>query len=451
MQPSGFTKLPVLERIKQITAKPLALKEIAIVSVQHLLHTTGSLFQAFIDLGCRPSDIHLLGKLYSANDTVADGLKSLGVKVYPCSRTFPWGEYDSQLGSDVEQMWVAAEKDIRARKLNRIIVLDDGGYAIAAIPRSLQNDCSIIAVEQTMSGLQKASHGAVNFQVIQVASSAAKKFVEPPIIADAVFSRVDAWAASTVGGVSGVVGAGSIGQAIARALKGRGHRVAVYERERELDLGIAGIDIHQSLEELWAVSDTLWGCTGDDILEALTFWQSMSGIRILVSCSSSDREFRAALRRLNESPEFEHVSRLEDVTLQLPHGTLQIRNGGFPVNFDGSPESAPGADIQVTRGLLLAAVLQAVDGENFHDGLLSPTMQSEIVQEWLRVQPHRRAWYADDLLNSFKDIGWIAQHSGSRIGKSSVSNEYPRYWLMPSEQALRRPQEKGCRSRAVRL
>lgn len=40
---------------------------------------------------------------------------------------------------------------------------------------------------------------------------------------------------------------------------------------------------------------------------------------------------------------------------------MHVLRSGFPVNFDNSLESVPSHDIQLTRGLIFGAVLQACD------------------------------------------------------------------------------------------
>ena len=91
------------------------------------------------------------------------------------------------------------------------------------------------------------------------------------------------------------------------------------------------------------------------------WWPKLIGEKVLISCSSQDLEFRSALLSLNDG-NHGPVSQRQltcEVTVPLSEGKLRILRGGFPVNFDGSRESVPAADIQMTRGLLLGAILQA--------------------------------------------------------------------------------------------
>jgi hypothetical protein len=93
--------------------------------------------------------------------------------------------------------------------------------------------------------------------------------------------------------------------------------------------------------------------------------------------------------------------------------------GGFPVNFDGSSESVPAADIQMTRGLLLGAILQATalieSGQtNPERVMLLPEVQQLVVREWIQIRTSRRKSFEPWLLNSFlqDDLSWIAANSG---------------------------------------
>jgi hypothetical protein len=76
--------------------------------------------------------------------------------------------------NDVSRMWAHIEKALRSATPVGIIVLDDGGYCLAAVPPSLKVRFPIVGIEQTMSGLAEFPE-RLHFPVIEVASSAAKK------------------------------------------------------------------------------------------------------------------------------------------------------------------------------------------------------------------------------------------------------------------------------------
>ena len=176
-----------------------------------------------------------------------------------------------------------------------------------------------------------------------------------------------------------------------------------------------------SLEELYSKSTTIFGCTGKDTLAGQEWWPKLNGEKVLISCSSQDLEFRSALVSLNDGKQAP-VSQRQltcEVTVPLSEGKLRILRGGFPVNFDGSRESVPAADIQMTRGLLLGAILQAASliesGQtNPERIMLLPEVQRLVVSEWIQIRASRRKSFEPWLLNSFlqDDLGWIAANSG---------------------------------------
>jgi hypothetical protein len=116
-----------------------------------------------------------------------------------------------------DEMWSVVEQEIAGRHIRQIIVLDDGGAAIISAPSTLI-DKNIVGVEHTVSGLKAASIYRPTIPIIEVASCAAKKLIEPPLIARAVLSRVERLAKGLKRRVSGAVGLGSIGRAIVMML-----------------------------------------------------------------------------------------------------------------------------------------------------------------------------------------------------------------------------------------
>jgi hypothetical protein len=344
---------------------------------------------------------------------VARVLRDLGVHVYDNAGWFPWGGYDSQLRADASAMWRAAAASIDSSEIDRIVVLDDGGQATATAPDDLRRRIPMIAVEQTMSGLQDLDRDEQSMPVIAVASSAAKRLIEPPMICAAAFGRAIRDAAGFAGLSMGVIGSGSIGRAILNGMVQSGYTTNVYDPDDTALDRTVNARICASAEELLSVSDVLWGCSGTDFFSDVNLSATAGSAKILISCSSSDREFRTLLRRLNARPEFERVDRLSDISFECDAMTFDVRRGGFPINFDGSPESVPATHIQVTRGLLFAGVVQACSQTTESATLmLSPQAQQAVVNAWFDELPDPREQCAPALLDSFRDEDWIAQNSG---------------------------------------
>jgi hypothetical protein len=187
--------------------------------------------------------------------------------------------------------------------------------------------------------------------------------------------------------------------------------VSAFDSSEDVVTDLPAMSRTPSIDELWYRSSVLWGCSGSDALRDLHRSGSV-GERELISCSSSDREFRSLLQLLNEDECYRGVSRLSDVQATFGSDRIIIRRGGFPINFDGSKESVPGADIQLTRGLLFAGIAQAaVIRDESGTVALDPALQRFILSEWLRDSPERRGWYAGTLLQSFDNENWILEQS----------------------------------------
>jgi S-adenosylhomocysteine hydrolase len=416
-----FPSLALLDEIF-VRESTNSYEDVLLVCVQHLLETTGSLLEKCIDLGFEKKNIHVLGKIYSTSPAIKDRLRRLGVVVHESGSNFRFGHYAEQLDDDVERMWAYILRHSPIESIRRIIVLDDGGANIAAVPRKLVAQSPIVGVEQTMSGISmnRASTPAIPF--IGVGSSAAKLLIEPQIIKEAIFARVLQRSAG-MSGVAGVVGAGYIGRVVAKGLRTAGLKVLVHDKdEQRLDAASEGI-ICESLQELYEDSDTVWGCTGVDHLAGCDWFANLKGAKTLISCSSKDSEFRSALRLLDHSSLSEEQNRLSDVDVETAFCRLRILRGGFPINFDGSPESAPSIDIQLTRALLLAGILQAatVRAGPFQSSAreieLNFDLQARIVRTWFDLNPSRQLWYDSRTLEVFADfaeeLAFIDRSSGT--------------------------------------
>ena len=115
------------------------------------------------------------------------------------------------------------------------------------------------------------------------------------------------------------------------------------------------------------------GCTGKEILD-VSFYKYLKKNCILISASSSDREFSAVnLRKMAEKAGNCHDNILTNGIILL--------NCGFPINFDGKRDSAKPEDIQITLALLFASVCLART-RKFTKGLVDfdEKIQKEIVK-----------------------------------------------------------------------
>lgn len=417
-----FPALPLLEEMYGLLLPAASnLDNKIFVCVQHLLETTGSLIEIIIRLGVRPERIYVMGKLYSTNIEVFHRLRATGVKILENTIPKDKGDFAKTLDQDVITLWKTVYEEAIQDQIKSIIVLDDGGHCLANIPSKVRERWSIVGIEQTTSGLQNRELPGT-FPVIEVASSAAKRHIEPPMISETLLSKIHSLIPLDHGSTKcGVIGLGNIGQAITKDLLRLGHSVYVYDRNPSLAHSITGARWCDGFEKIFSQVEYIFGCTGQDIMKDVVVndaWlNKVGGEKFLISCSSEEKEFLSLLKFFNNELQSRNHDSLQTISCQLPHGTLTILRGGFPVNFDSTPESVHAMDIQMTRGLLLGGIAQAILSDynriktDQRWRMLKPEIQKYVVTRWLKLRVVRVQWYSPDMLEGFKKLDWIREHS----------------------------------------
>jgi len=411
--------LPVLDAIiETITIKGgLYLEEVAFVCVQHLLYTTFSLLKALIRLGASPDNIHVMGKPYSSCSQVIDKLVSEGYHYYLNSPQVSLGGFACSFTQDIKAMWQSIFENLQQKKIRFIIILDDGGNCLINVPSYIIEKYSLIGVEQTISGLNHPLINHISCPLIEVASSAAKQLVESPMIAEAVSKKVsNIFSLSEKRLSCAVVGLGVIGYAITQKLLSLNHHVITYDKNPEKNQLVHGALRAPNLETLIYEADYIFGCSGEDITETLDV-NLIKKNKMFISCSSQDKEFLSLLKLIQKNNNYTYNGALEHICYPLEKDVkIEILRGGFPINFDSSGKSVETCDIQLTRGLLLGGILQAIlcvsqareNKKNTHY-MLDPYIQAFVVSNWHSYgSPHLINY---QLLPQFRNIEWIKKHS----------------------------------------
>tara|TARA_A100000171_G_scaffold52177_1_gene69402 strand:+ start:7879 stop:9117 length:1239 start_codon:yes stop_codon:yes gene_type:complete len=408
-----FSRLPLIDFTVNSFFSRTDLSDVFIISVQHLLSTTGSLFEGFVEMGIDPRKIFLLGKVYSNNIESIQGLRDLGINVFDSSHKFLPGDFKESFLSDVKKIWAEFEKGIKAE--SEIIILDEGGYLLNSIPERLCYKNKIVGIEQTTFGVRSIV-GSHRIPVIDVARSATKKKLEAPLVAETICNRIIE-NQSFKGKVFGIVGCGNIGSAIFNRLKVEAN-VLTY------DMDISKIVSSEcskrsvtSVGELLSKVDVVLGATGFDISGNINI-NSINENKIFINVSSGDIEFNEFLRTYSKSFKRNGNHPTDDLVLELANNAfISIPYGGMVYNFDRSRHSVSPNKIQLTRSLLMAAFIQALSFRN-HSGQFSHALiplkaefQKAIVQEWLKIEPSLAEYYSDELISSFHLLDWINQNS----------------------------------------
>jgi hypothetical protein len=134
----------------------------------------------------------------------------------------------------------------------------------------------------------------------------------------------------------------------------------------------------------------------------------------LASCSSGVVEFGRIVSDIAKgSPQFRQDP------FQTMRGTLFGRdiillNGGFPLNFDRMVEREPAHQIQLTRELTFASVMQAAlcvdSSSDAWEIMLDPDLQHLLVEKWIRNvgMEYFPNWVA-------RSVEWWKERSGGAI------------------------------------
>jgi len=405
-----FPRLPVLEALAQAWAprrtKPLG--DAALVGCQHLLETTGSLLECLIRKGLLPQRTFVIGKVYSTHEQTAKRLRELGCHIDAGSVAPGYGDHAAAIRSDAASLWRAAEKTIQQEGVRCVIVLDDGGHVWRTVPASVRKHVRAIGIEQTTSGMLWNATKRDGVPIINVALSAAKRRLEAPLICSSVVERLNTVVSlQAPGSVCGVVGLGMIGLTLQQRLAAQGVDALGFDVEAGRLKHIKAHHRCHSIADLLRRATLILGCTGRDAIpvEAL---EGVVGCKTLASCSSGDIEFRSILQELalreargerNTAPTLEAF----DASRKF---SIRVLRSGYPVNFDNSQESVPRHEIQLTRGLLLAAVIQAsqlLQCESMVKAgtiMLDPELQAFVVDAWRgatkrQMGENDAAWYAE--------------------------------------------------------
>ncbi len=421
--------LPVLDAIAK-TVKRNALprmNKVVFVCVQHLLHTTVNLLESLIALGADPNNIFLLGKQYSSCDLVAEKLINMGIHLQEMTPLNRLGEYTDVFNYDVSKMWQNAKSYILKNDLDAIIVLDDGGRCLEFIRPDILSILPVIGIEQTTAGLFNPAVLNLPVPFVDVAACAVKVHLESNMVVDALFSKLNGVLPQENSNlVCGVIGVGVIGKAVVRKLVSLGYNVIAYDSNESAVRSLQNVQQALSIKELLLKADYIFGCTGRDITASLKIEDTVKTNKVFFSCTSEDKEFLSLLKYIQSiRNENSFINPLADIVWKLPNGaTITVVKGGFPINFDNSGESVIAENIQLTRGLLLGALVQAfiIRTQLIINGIrgrvmLHPFIQRFIVSEWISTDVDHE--FSQELIEMFGDINWITANSGGVFCESN--------------------------------
>ena len=412
-----FHKYLVLDKLLLSHKHNKNLNNYFIISVQHLLNSSGSMFEKLLEYGFKPNNIFLTGKIYSTHHETKEKIKELGINVIDSTITNNLGEYAFTLENDIKKMWKLLEKKLNFN--SKIIILDDGGYTLKNAPEKIVKNYKIYGIEQTTSGI-KMQKTFGKFPVIHLASSANKVLIEPKIVSEAVKIQLGKIIEDLKPKNIGVVGYGHIGKAIVKEFESQ-YKMYAFDIKNELNNEIFDkVEYCYSLKEILNNVDILIGATGQDISNKN--WINIINKNLtLISVSSGDIEFNSLLKVAKPFLSEPINTTLDILNIKISNNkTIKILRGGMVANFTGTADSSPGNIIQVTRGLLFSAIIQIIENESKLNNLigpimLSPHLQKEVTNYWFNDQPNCKKNYSENIILGFENIDWIKENSGGNF------------------------------------
>lgn len=405
-------KIPVLPRLGRV----------ALVALQHLLPSIERLFDRFLDAGFSADRVFVLGKPYSSVPATAQVLAARGVELFLDELpVYTGGDYTGHFRATVHQFWQSVAARL-PEDVDRVVVLDEGGWLRRDVPTSVMNRFEVVGVEHTMYGLFTLPAGSAGFPVVLMAASAAKTRFESRVIADAIVDRLFLAVPSMGEAKVGVLGLGNLGQAVAQRLHASGVENIFgfdIDNTKARRTGWSYAQRVRAVPTLIEQCEVVIGCTGRDALEPARL-PHLQGRRWMASASSGNVEFGRLAKTLLRRSSTLRNDPFADARGNLNGADITLLNGGFPVNFNRQIELEDPVCIQLTRELTYASVMQAalcVDIEKDSESLkLDPRVQRELVRSWLHSPRARQLFpkWADP------GIEWWERHSQGSLTEHSL-------------------------------
>lgn len=406
-------KLPLLDFLLETeglyTNKPF--EGYALLAVQHLLGSTATLLQALVQSGIVPHQSYVVGKAYSSYHQVITLLTKQGFKIVNALAGYRDNlPYDTVLEAHIDRVIARLVNDYQPSENRRVLLIDDAVKAIRLLHTKYPELAQYFhCVEQTSRGVREVAKISLMCPVINVARSWAKKQHEAPLIAHSMIIELqrlrkewqDIYRLPNLRVV--LIGYGVIGAEVCKQFKIAGFEPIVFDQDSSR-LTQAGADGNKVVTDLAAAlpeAGLVAGCTGKPSLRKDDF-DFISPRTLLVNMGSSDLEFSPWLFRglgkiIHCRDEYGSSVRPDGVSSVPWRSLFQITwsgrdfylaNGGFPIDFSGSPDPIPPKEIQITRALLLGGALQAV--QTRLKGLidLDDVLQHQIAAEYQRLNPN---------------------------------------------------------------
>lgn len=337
------------------------LKNVAVIGAQHIMESTLCLFRNLEKNGLNPDNVFLLGKCYSTSPSVYEDFKKSGFRVSPLSFSYDSHQsFDELYKQNIRLFLLEAVRCLDLTNVEKIILLDDGGYLIQAIHSIDLPQVPVVCIEQTSAGIHHLKDLELGLPVLNVARSQAKLVLETPFIVESVLNRFFQYFTPLQirNKTILILGYGVVGRVLEQQLT-QLCNILVFDPAYPNRL---------SFQECLSQADVVLGCSGSTSLRYEDY-KSLKEGAILVSVSSSDREFESHLFR-------QQFPQNEDCLLSF-QGKIHLVQSGFPINFWRERNNMSLDKIQITMALLSSAIYQATSEKLSASGIISINVDAE--------------------------------------------------------------------------
>ena len=350
------------------------LKNCYLIGVQHILKSTVKMLDALVKKGLLPENISIIGKCYSTNLDAFNEMQGKGYDVSIDSFAFnSHKSFDETFQMSIRRFLQKRKNKLNLPSFKKIIILDDGGEVINILDNYIDHN-NIVAVEQTSSGFEKIKNKAFDFPIINLARAYFKLNYEASFIASKIFDEIVCFLSKEKKKKKNILllGNGAIGKKLFLELN-KYYNVTIADEKKEL----SDFDINY-LYKYIPFFDIIIGSTGKTSINKSLHKFIKKGT-VLISTSSSDREFDAVYlrKRIKKKNYICHKNlKIDDICLV---------NNGFPINFLGKPNSVSPKFIQLTRAMIIIAIIQGLKTKQKGIIELDIKLQNLILYDFKRI------------------------------------------------------------------
>lgn len=374
--PQPITDLPLLDWVASHTTKS-RLPNYAIIAYTHLLPNNFPFFRHLAHL-VGFGRMYVLEKPYSAvqstyNDLIHSGCEVVRIKMEPGV------PFEFAVQKSTEVLWSKVIEDQKKEGFTKMLIIDDGGDLCFSMPRERFKEVSYSSVQQTQRGVTRMTNSSYPIPpTVSVASSGIKKRVESIFIGDSVVAKLKELGQFESKRV-GIIGMGSIGAAIRKALENEGINPTFYDPNFDANDHTA----KHSIDSLFNNCGLIIGTTGKDSLKGIAL-ERITGDKVLASASSADVEFSSLLKL---APPTTDPYATRGIKVH-EHLQVNVLNGGYPINFDRQQNATPSEDIVLTRCLMYIGAMEAVGliERGMFEGKiygLDQVSQKKLLEKWI--------------------------------------------------------------------